>query len=106
VLDTEGGVAPGVIVTDKLTSYVPAIKRAVPHADHRRHKRLNNDVENSHRPVHKRERAMQRFKSPEQAQRFLERTRRSAQIVLYLADEVGRSETVRFPMFGYDVADT
>jgi putative transposase len=27
---------------------------------------------NSHRPVRKRERAMQRFKSPEQAQRFLE----------------------------------
>jgi len=44
----------------------------VPHADHRRHKRLNNRAENSHRPVRKRERAMQRFKSPEQAQRFLE----------------------------------
>jgi len=44
----------------------------VPHADHSRHKRLNNRAENSHRPVRKRERAMQRFKSPEQAQRFLE----------------------------------
>ena len=59
-------------VTDKLASYVPAIKRAVPSADHRRHKRLNNRAENSHRPVRKRERAMQRFKSPEQAERFLE----------------------------------
>ena len=39
---------------------------------HRRHKRLNNRAENSHRPVRKREQAMQRFKSPEQAQRFLE----------------------------------
>ena len=57
---------------DKLASYVPAIKRAVSNADHRRHKRLNNRAENSHRPVRKRERAMQRFKSPEQAQRFLE----------------------------------
>ena len=72
VLDAEDGVAPRVTVTDKLASYVPAIKRAVPHADHRRHKRLNNRAENSHRPVRKRERAMQRFKSPEQAQRFLE----------------------------------
>jgi putative transposase len=36
------------------------------------YKRLNNRAENSHRPVRKRERAMQRFKSPEQAQRFLE----------------------------------
>ena len=44
----------------------------MPKADHRRHKRLNNRAENSHRPVRKRERAMQRFKSPEQAQGFLE----------------------------------
>jgi hypothetical protein len=50
-----------VIVTDKLASYVPAIKRAVSNAGHRRHKRLNNRAENSHRPVRKRERAMQRF---------------------------------------------
>jgi putative transposase len=61
VLDAEGGVEPRVIVTDKLASYVPAIKRAVSNADHRRHKRLNNRAENSHRPVRKRERAMQRF---------------------------------------------
>jgi len=72
VLDAEDGVAPRVIVTDKLASYVPAIKRAVPDTDHRRHKRLNNRAENWHRPVRKRERAMQRFKSPEHAQRFLE----------------------------------
>ena len=72
VLDAENGIGPRVIVTDKLASYVPAIKRVIPHADHRRHKRLNNRAENSHRPVRKRERAMQRFKSPEQAQRFLE----------------------------------
>jgi putative transposase len=72
VLDAEGGVELRVIVTDKLASYVPAIKRAVSNADHRRHKRLNNRAENSHRPVRKRERAMQRFKSPEQAQHFLE----------------------------------
>jgi putative transposase len=72
VLGAEDGVEPRVIVTDKLASYVPAIKRALTNAEHRRHKRLNNRAENSHRPVRKRERAMQRFKSPEQAQRFLE----------------------------------
>jgi hypothetical protein len=33
---------------------------------------MNNRAENSHRPVRKRERAMQRFKSPEHAERFLE----------------------------------
>jgi putative transposase len=32
---------------------------------------LNNRIENSHRPTRRRERQMQRFKSPEQAQRFL-----------------------------------
>lgn len=72
VLDAEGGNEPRVIVTDKLGSYVPASKRVLPNTEHRRHKRLNNRAENSHRPVRKRERAMQRFKSPEQAQCFLE----------------------------------
>ena len=37
-----------------------------------RHRRLNNRAENSLRPVRRRERAMQQFKSAEQAQRFLE----------------------------------
>ena len=72
VLEGEDGIQPRVVITDKLASYVPAIKRVLPKAEHRRHKRLNNRAENSHRPVRKRERAMQRFKSPEQAQRFLE----------------------------------
>ena len=73
VLDAEDGVEPRVIITDKLASYVPAIKRAVPHADHRRHKRLNNRAESSHLPVRTRERVLQRFKSAEHAQTFLER---------------------------------
>ena len=72
VLDAEDGIHPRVVVTDKLASYVPAIRRVLPKAEHRRHKRLNNRAENSHRPVRKRERAMQRFKSAEHAQRFLE----------------------------------
>ena len=72
VLDAEDGVEPRVVITDKLSSYPPALQRVLPNTEHRRHKRLNNRAENSHRPVRKRERAMQRFKSPEQAQRFLE----------------------------------
>ena len=70
VLDGEGQ-APRVVVTDKLASYPPALKRVLPHTEHRRHKGLNNRAENSHRPVRKRERVLQRFTSPEHAQRFL-----------------------------------
>ena len=71
VLDGEGQ-APRVVVTDKLASYPPALRRVLPHTGHRRHKGLNNRAENSHRPVRKRERTLQRFKSPEHAQQFLE----------------------------------
>jgi putative transposase len=71
VLDGEAQ-APRVVVTDKLASYPPALRRVLPGVEHRRHKRLNNRAENSHRPVRKRERVLQRFKSPDHAQRFLE----------------------------------
>jgi hypothetical protein len=60
------------VVTDKLASYPPVLKRVLPRTEHRRHKGLNNRAEHSHRLVRKRERALQRFKSPEHAQRFLE----------------------------------
>jgi putative transposase len=62
---------PRVVVTDKLASYAPALKKVLPHAEHRRHIGLNNRAENSHQPTRQRERGMRRFKSPEQAQRFL-----------------------------------
>src|SRR5207302_9759210 len=62
---------PRVVITDKLASYVPAIRVVLPIAEHRRHKRLNNRAENSHLPTRKRERVLQRFKSAEHAQRFL-----------------------------------
>jgi putative transposase len=65
-------VAPRVVVTDKLASYPPALKRLIPQAEHRRHTGLTNRAEHSHRPVRKRERALQRFTSPEHAQQFLE----------------------------------
>ena len=65
------GYEPRVVITDKLASYAPAIRRVLPRTEHRRHKRLNNRAENSHLPTRKRERVLQRFKSAEHAQRFL-----------------------------------
>jgi putative transposase len=63
--------APRVIIADKLKSYGAAIKELKLEVDHRQHKGLNNRAENSHQPTRQRERAMRRFKSSEQAQRFL-----------------------------------
>ena len=62
---------PRVIVTDKLRSYGVAQRRLLPDVEHRQSRYLNNRAENSHRPTRQRERQMQRFKSPDQAQRFL-----------------------------------
>jgi putative transposase len=62
---------PRVVITDKLASYPPAVRRVLPHTEHRRHKGLNNRAENAHRPTRRRERVLQRFKSPAHAQQFL-----------------------------------
>jgi putative transposase len=62
---------PRVIVTDKLRSYGVAHRALLPKVEHRQSRYLNNRAENSHRPARRRERQMQRFKSPEQAQDFL-----------------------------------
>ena len=43
----------------------------LPGVEHRQSRYLNNRAENSHRPTRRRERQMQRFKSPHQAQHFL-----------------------------------
>ena len=59
--------APRIIVTDKLKSYSAAITELKLQVDHRQHKGLNNRAEHSHQPTRQRERAMRRFKSPEQA---------------------------------------
>src|ERR1700692_4610368 len=61
---------PRVIVTDKLRSYGVAHRKLLPKVEHRQSRYLNNRAENSHRPTRRRERQMQRFKSPEQAQDF------------------------------------
>jgi putative transposase len=65
------GYEPRVVITDKLASYPPAIRRLCGTTEHRRHTRLNNRAENSHLPTRKRERILQRFKSAVHAQRFL-----------------------------------
>jgi putative transposase len=62
---------PRRIVTDGLRSYGVARREVLPDVRHRTSRYLNNRAENSHRPTRRRERQMQRFKSPEQAQRFL-----------------------------------
>jgi putative transposase len=62
---------PRKIVTDGLRSYGVAHREVLPDVRHRTSRHLNNRAENSHRPTRRRERQMQRFKSPAQAQRFL-----------------------------------
>src|SRR3954465_10340096 len=65
------GYAPRVLVTDKLRSYSAARRELGLSARHEQGLRKNNRAENSHQPVRRRERKMQRFKSPGSAQRFL-----------------------------------
>jgi putative transposase len=62
---------PRVIITDKLKSYGAAKREVLPGVEHRQHRYLNNRAENPHQPTRQRERRMQGFKSPGQAQRFL-----------------------------------
>ncbi len=64
------GLAPKRIITDKLRSYGAARRQVMPAIEHRSHKGLNNRAENSHVPLRKRERMMQRFRSPGSLQRF------------------------------------
>ena len=65
------GFAPEVLVTDRLGSYGAAMRKLGLLARHEQGLRKNNRAENSHQPTRRRERKMQRFKSPGSAQRFL-----------------------------------
>ena len=58
------GVQPETITTDKLASYGAALRKLGL-------RRSNNRAENSHLPIRRRERKMQKFKSDGSAQRFL-----------------------------------
>lgn len=62
---------PRRLVTDGLRSYGVAQRAVIPGVRHRTSRYLNNRAENSHRPTRRRERQMQKFKSADQAQRFL-----------------------------------
>ncbi len=64
------GFAPHVLVTDKLRSYSAAKAEMGLSTRHERGLRKNNRAENSHQPTRRRERKMQRFKSPGSAQRL------------------------------------
>jgi putative transposase len=61
------GFAPKLLVTDKLRSYPSAFRRLRLTCPHEQGLR----AENSHQPVRRRERKMQRFKSARSVQRFL-----------------------------------
>ena len=65
------GYVPSSIVTDKLRSYSAALRDLGLSRRHETGGRKNNRAENSHQPVRRRERKMQRFKSAGSAQRFL-----------------------------------
>ncbi|WP_219895026.1 IS6 family transposase [Aquisediminimonas profunda] len=66
------GFVPEAIVTDGLASYKVALRQLGALARHQPGRlRDNNRAENSHLPVRRRERKMQRFKSQGQAQRFV-----------------------------------
>jgi putative transposase len=66
-----GGI-PREIVTDKLRSHGVAHRSLIPEARHNTEQYANNRAELSHQPTRVRERGLRRFKSIQQAQRFLE----------------------------------
>jgi putative transposase len=65
------GLAPKLLVTDKRRSYGSAFRQLQLTCLHEQGLRKNNRAENSHQPVRRRERKMQRFKSARSARCFL-----------------------------------
>jgi transposase-like protein len=65
------GFVPDRLITDDLRSYGAAARELGIESRHERGRWNNNRVENSHQPTRRRERKMQRFKSPGSAQKFL-----------------------------------
>ncbi len=65
------GFVPQLLVTDRLGSYGAAFRQLHLSCPHEQGLRANNRAENSHQPVRRQERKMQRFKSARSAQRFL-----------------------------------
>ena len=65
------GFAPAEITTDRLRSYGAAFAEMEITARHERGLRKNNRAGVSHQPLRRRERKMQRFRSPGSARRFV-----------------------------------
>lgn len=65
------GAKPARIVTDNLSYYATAKRHDMPSVGHLTHIRLNNRAENSHLPLRKREKVIQKFRSPDRCQLFL-----------------------------------
>src|SRR5437870_10596252 len=65
------GFAPKKMTTEQLRSYGAAFRHLGLDCHHEQGLRQNNRAENSHQVVRRRDRKMQRFKSPASAQRFL-----------------------------------
>ena len=77
---------PRKIVTDKLRSYGVAHRELIPDTIHDTSQYANNRAELSHQLTRVRERGMRRFKSTQQAQRFL-----SVHAVVYNLFNLGRN---------------
>ncbi|BAT19679.1 transposase [Asaia bogorensis NBRC 16594] len=65
------GVRLSRMITDKLKSYGAARRKLGASIGHLSHKGLNDRAENSHLPLRKRARIMQKFRSPGGSQRFV-----------------------------------
>jgi len=86
---------PRTIVTDKLRSYGVAYRELIPETIHCTEKYSNNRAELSHQPTRVRERVMPKFKSMNQAQRFLN-THAAVYNLFNLGRHLTSAETYRY----------
>jgi putative transposase len=84
------GFVPDQMITDDLRSYGSAARELGIESRHERGQWRNNRAETSHQPTRRRERKMQRFKSPGSAQKLL-----SAHAAVYNNLNVQRHLTTR-----------